>query len=341
MFTIKISEPDRSVPATESTEYQESIHTVMSKSLTKGTELNPSRIRKFIKKGPGAVVFRSDAYRKLLLFKHFIGSYYQATRAPHLISDVRTYCMFVGHNKSGTSMVGALLDAHPDAIISDEAEALQFVQAGFSRDQIFHILLRRSREEFRKGRVTARRLQPYSYLVPNQWQGRFRKLRVIGDSTAGSSTRRIGADPQLLNRLNGVMQGMEVKLIQTVRNPYDPISAMMVRGKHSFETAIGMYFSHCETLARLRQRLIQSSDKPRLYTIRYEDLVRDSKTKLAELCQFLDLEVDAEYLKACASILLDTPQTSRQWVQWDSGYIKQVARAMERFDFLQGYRFED
>jgi len=337
---MKMSEPHISIPSTKSIEYQESRHKVMSEALTKGTELKPSRVRRFIKKGPGAVVFRSEAYRKLLLFKHFIGSYYQAIRAAHLVADVRTYCMFVGHNKSGTSMVGALLDAHPDAIISDEAEALRFVQAGFSRDQIFHLLLRRSRKEFRKGRVTARRLQPYSYLVPNQWQGRFRKLRVIGDSTAGSSTRRIGEDPQLLKRLDGVMQGVEVKLIQTVRNPYDPISAMMVRGKRTFETAIGMYFSHCETLARLRQSLLQYSDKPRLYTIRYEDLVRESNTKLAELCLFLDLEVDAEYLKACASILLDTPQTSRQWVQWDTRYIKQVAREMERFDFLQGYHFE-
>jgi hypothetical protein len=53
--------------------------------------------------------------------------------------------MFVGHNKSGTSMVGSLLDAHPEVILSDEADALDYVRAGFSREQIFHILLGQSR----------------------------------------------------------------------------------------------------------------------------------------------------------------------------------------------------
>jgi hypothetical protein len=275
-------------------------------------------------------------YRKMLLFKHYITSSYEAFRAPHLFDDVQTYCMFVGHNKSGTSMVGALLDAHPDAIISDEAEALQFVRLGFSREQIFHLLLRRSRREFNKGRVTARSLQPYSYLVPNQWQGRYRTLRVIGDSTAGSSTRLIEKDKEILKRLETIMQGLDVKIIQTVRNPYDPISAMMVRGKRSFENAIGTYFSHCETLARLREKL----NEDRLFTIRYEDFVRENKKNLSELCNFLGLDANAEYLKACSSILQPVPQTSREWVQWDDAHIKRVVREMERFDFLQGYRFE-
>lgn len=309
----------------------------MTETLGRSTELKPSRFRKFIKKGPGAVVFRSEAYRKVLLLKHFVGSSYASIRAPHLFDDVHTYCMFVGHNKSGTSMVSALLDAHPDAIIADEAEALKFVQAGFKRDQIFHILLRRSYKEFRKGKVTARRLQPYSYLVPGQWQGRYRKLHVIGDSTAGSSTREIGQDAGLLDQVKGVMRGVDVKIIQTVRNPYDPISAMIVRGKRSFENAIEVYFSHCETLARLRKILNESQ----LYTVHYEEFVRNGQEKLAELCQFLGLEADLDYLKACTSILHPEPQTSRQWVQWDARHIAQVAREMERFDFLQGYRFEE
>ncbi|MDP1546582.1 MAG: sulfotransferase [Anaerolineales bacterium] len=309
----------------------------MSEALTGTARQNPSRIRRFIKKGAGSVVFRSQAYRRLLLFKHFIASSYAAMRAPHLFDDVQTYCMFVGHNKSGTSMVGALLDAHPDAIISDEAEALQFVRAGFSRNQIFHLLLRRSHKEFHKGRVTARSLQSYSYLVPDQWQGRYRSLRVIGDSTAGSSTRMIAAESGMLNQLAGIMRGVNVKFIQTIRNPYDPISVMMVRGRRSFENAIGMYFSHCETLAQLHQRF----DEEQLHMVRYEDFVRESELQLAELCRFLGLSADTDYLKACASILHDTPQTSRQMVQWDARHIKQVAREMERFDFLKGYHFEE
>ncbi len=309
----------------------------MSEALTRAARQNPSRVRQFIKKGAGAVVFRSEAYRRLLLFKHFAASYFEAARAPHFFKDVRTYCMFVGHNKSGTSMVGALLDAHPEAVVSDEADALEFVRAGFSRDQVFHLLLRRARKEARKGRVTARRLQPYSYRVPGQWQGGFQTLRVIGDSTAGSSTKRIATDADILKRLGHTLAGVDLKIIQTVRNPYDPISAMMVRGGRSFENAIEAYFSYCETLAQLRSQL----DETRLFTIRYEDFVRNGRTELANLCLFLGLEAGNDYLSACVSILHPGPETSRQWVFWDLPHIEQVAREMKRYDFLHGYEFEN
>jgi hypothetical protein len=256
--------------------------------------------------------------------------------APLQFKDVRTYCLFVGHNKSGTSMVGSLLDAHPEVILSDEADALDYVRAGFSREQIFHILLRQSRREARKGRVTARRLQPYSYLVPGQWQGRYRSLRVIGDSTAGSSTRRLAVEPGLLDRLQTVMGEAEVKVIQIIRNPYDPISAMMVRGGRSFENAIETYFSYCETLAGLRERL----DSSRLFPVRYEDFVRKGEEKLAAICNFLGVAAEPDYIRACTGILHVAPATHRQLVDWDAGHIARVAGEIKRFDFLDGYNFE-
>ena len=307
----------------------------MSEALTR-IELKPSAFRQFLKKGPGAVIFRSKGYRRLLMLRHFISSYYSAVTLPARFMDVRIYCMFIGHNKSGVSMIGSLLDAHPDAILSDEADALEYVQAGFSRDQIFHILLRQSYREARKGRITARRLQPYSYQVPDQWQGRYRTLRVIGDSTAGSSTRSFASQPDLLKRLKNTMRGTDLKFIQVIRNPYDPISAMMVRSGRSFENAIETYFSYCETLSTMRKQLEPSQ----LLSLRYEDFVRDAKTRLTEICQFLGLQTEPDYLNACAGILHDTPETSRQWVQWDSGHINRVAAEIDRYEFLHGYSFE-
>ena len=310
----------------------------MSEALTpvNKNNLKPSAFRQFLKKGPGAVIFRSKGYQKLLMFRHFISSYYSALTAPSQFKDVHSYCMFIGHNKSGVSMVGALLDAHPDVILSDEADALEYVQAGFSRNQIFHILLRQSRREARKGRVTARRLQPYSYSVPGQWQGRYRTLRVIGDSTAGSSTRTLGLQPDLLEQMKQTMSGVDIKFIQVIRNPYDPISAMMVRSGRSFENAIETYFSYCETLMKLRKQLGPSQ----LLSVRYEDFVQGKGTKLKELCQFLGLQAEPDYLQACTGILHDAPETSRQWVTWDESHIAQVAEKISQYDFLNGYTFE-
>ncbi len=68
-------------------------------------------------------------------------------------------------------MIGALLDAHPNVILADEIDVFEYMDDGFSKEQIYHLLLKNSHREFLKGRVTARRLVPYSFSVPGQWQG--------------------------------------------------------------------------------------------------------------------------------------------------------------------------
>ncbi len=233
-------------------------------------------------------------------------------------------------------MIGSLLDAHPNVILADEAGALRYLSAGFSREQIFHILLRGSRREFMKGRVTARRLTPYSYLVPGQWQGRYDKLRVIGDGTAGSSTRRFAHDPDLLQKLQNVMGAVNVKFIQVIRNPYDPISVMMVRGKRTYENAIEHYFANCAILVELRKQLGKSS----LFTVRYEDFVKQPEQKLTDLCLFLGIEPGKRYLKDCVEILHKSPDQNRQMVKWDSRWIEVVRNKIEQYDFLQGYSYD-
>ena len=298
--------------------------------------LDSNAFRRFSKRGIGSAIFRSKAYRKIHLQLNNVSSYYQCMRYPSVFKDVKTFCVFIGHNKSGTSMIGSLLDAHPNVILADEVDALEYVSAGFRRDQIFHILLRGSHREFLKGRVTARRLKPYSYLVPSQWQGRYTKLQVIGDSTSGSSTQKFARDPDLLRRLERLMPGVDVKFIQVIRNPFDPISIMMVRGNRSFENAIEYYFSSCETLRDLRKRISGSN----LLAVRYEDFINHAGSDLAGICQFLGIEASDDYLKACKSILFQNPEKSRHVVKWEDKWVKMVEEKIEQFDFLQGYSFE-
>jgi hypothetical protein len=291
--------------------------------------------RRFAKYGAGAAIFRTGVYQRLRLTKNYLASYYACLKAPALFKDVRTFCLFIGHNKSGTSMLNALLDAHPNAILSDEAGALAYVAAGFGREQIFHLLVRSSRREFMKGRVTGRRLTPYAYLVPGQWQGRYSTLRIIGDGAAGSTTRQFAATPALLLRLQQLMEPAQVKFIQMIRNPFDPISVSIVRGGRTFEGAIEHYFSNCHTLITLRQQLDESS----LLALRYEDFVRRPALYLAQLCHYLGVEASDDYLQACASILYPAPDQNRQMVAWEPEWVRIVQEKIEQFDFLKGYSF--
>lgn len=292
--------------------------------------------RRFAKQGPGRVVFRSRAFRHAKVARDRALSQHALRRLPGLFDGVRTYCVFVGHNKSGTSMLGGLLDAHPNVVLSDECDALRYVEGGFGREQIFYMLLRGARAEARKGRVTARRLQPYSYAVPGRWQGRVQEPLVVGDGTTGTTTRRLGADPALLDRLVGVMDGVDVRLIHVIRNPFDPISVMMVRGRRSFRNAIDHYFAACCTLVDIRERVVPE----RLLPVRYEAFVSDPVHGLSEVCRFLGVQPNPGYLEACARIIRRRPDRSRSLVEWTDPWIEEVERRMSEFDFLGGYSYE-
>src|ERR1051325_6131344 len=110
---------------------------------------------------------------------------------------VETYCMFLGYPRSGHSLVGSLLDAHPEVIIAHELDVLKYVAAGFNRDQIFYLLLENSRRRAEGGREYS----GYSYEVAGQWQGRYHKLRVIGDKKGGRSSTRLTKKPELLEAM--------------------------------------------------------------------------------------------------------------------------------------------
>lgn len=297
--------------------------------------VDSAQFRRFSGKGIGRHFFHSNVYRSLRFTKNSLSSSFATLTQPTLFEDVKTLCLFVGHNKSGTSMLGSLLDAHPNIILSDEVGVLDYVSAGFNRDQIFHMLLRGSRRELMKGRITARRLTPYSYLVPGQWQGRFEKLQVIGDGKAGTSTRQFARDPQLLSQLLSVMKDVDVKLIQVVRNPFDVISVMMVRGKRTFANSINHYFTNCENIVRLREHM-----RTNLLAVHYEDFVTYPEANLIRICEYLDVEPHPEYLRACAGIMHETPDRSRDMVEWTPKWIKVVERNLDKYYFLQGYNFE-
>lgn len=293
--------------------------------------------RWLVKRGPTRRLFRSSAFRKANVRRNAIRASLAARRDPHRFDHVRTFCFFVGHNKSGTSMLGGLLDAHRQVILADEADALQYVAADLRREQIFHVLGRSSEVEARKGRVTARRLQPYSFAVAGQWQGRSDAPLVVGDSTVGTTTRRLGEAPGLLDRTRTTMSSVELKVIHVIRNPFDPISLMMVRSGRSLESSVSNYFEACEHLLAIRNELGSES----LLPVYHERFLANPKVELARVCEFLGVDADNDYLRACAAIIRPEPDRSRQAVAWTESWIAEVERHIEKFDFLSGYSYDD
>lgn len=285
----------------------------------------------------GRRVLRSRAFRRVDMARRHVAMAVQSVRDPALFTSVRTCCLFVGTVKSGGTLIGAMLDAHPRAVVADEADPLRYLEHGFSRDQIFHLLAKTARREALKGRVTARRLEPYALAIPGQHQGVADRPIVVGDSRAGPTTRRLGDDLQLITRWQALLGDVDDRYIHVVRNPFDPIAAMVRRGQRTLTNAIDDYAAQCARVARLRAHLTDG----RVCTVRYDDLVADPSAQLRSLCAFLGLDAPPGYLADCANLIDPSRTPERHAVAWTPDAIAAVESLSESVPFLQGYVYAD
>ena len=244
--------------------------------------------------------------------------------------------MFIGTPRSGHSLVGAFLDAHPDAVVAHEQNAVKYIEAGFDRERLFHLLLANSRASARTGRMEG----AYSYAVPGQWQGRYRRLRVIGDKKGGRSSLRLGRTPGLLARLRRTV-GVPLRMIHVVRNPFDNIATMALHSAAGRAVDLRLeadhFFQRCEMVVRLEGDLLPGE----LYRTTHEEFVADPRAGLEALVRWLGLDVEPDHVAACVATVRTSPHRSRDKVDWPPDVRRDVERRMREVPFLAAHSFAD
>jgi hypothetical protein len=253
----------------------------------------------------------------------------------HLSRDftkVQAYCMFVCHARSGHSLFGSLLDAHPNMIVAHEFNTLEFVRRGLNRDQLFFGLLQQSRQFTESGRTWNR----YVYKVPDQWHGRYDKLRVIGDKMGSVSAAALARDGQLLPRLRKIAQA-PVKIFRVIRNPFDNIATLsLYHYRENLDATIERYFFLCAAIKK-----IQRNHPPQDWLdIRHEDLIAQPRKILRASCGFLGVTAHRHYLDCCASIVFESPRRRRRSITWSPAQRRKVENKIRQYDHLAGYSFD-
>lgn len=251
-----------------------------------------------------------------------------ALRERERFAQVEAFCAFVGHPRSGHTLVGSLLNAHPDVVIANELDVLRFVRWGFSRSQLYAMILEHDRRWGAHGRLSS----GYDYTVAGQWQGRHRRLRVIGDKKGGGSTRKLARRPHLLERLRATV-GVPLRFVHVVRDPYDNITTWARRSGRPLEAIAENYFSMAETIRDVRRGLREDE----IVEVTLESLVADPEGVLTRLCAALGLAPDAAYTRACAGIVFDAPRRTRSAARWDPRLAAHVRQRMLEFDALRSY----
>ena len=281
--------------------------------------------------------FINDTYRlaqrkTIKLIDSLQYHFYELFKRKDLFQPVENYCMFIGYTRSGHSLVGSLLDAHPNIVISHELNALRLFEKGANARKVYYFILQNSQRQANSGRQET----GYSYQVPGQWQGRYKQLKVIGDKKGSHSNLVFRTNPEILNILQREID-VPIKFIHVTRNPYDNIATMITKKKADLDYGIGSYFKKCKTVANLKQQISEAD----ILDVRHEALIDDPQTTLKELCDFLGVEAPKDYLEACTSIIFKSPQKSRFKVQWTDKSIEIVKNQIDQFEFLKGYSYED
>lgn len=253
---------------------------------------------------------------------------YYAYRDRPRFDGVEKFCLFIGYPRSGHTLVGAFIDAHPEAVLSLGGDLPTLLEKGLSRDRIYALLLERSRMRGRKSQDRFR--------VDEQWQGgRFRKLRIIGHKRAGEAARTFAAKLELLDQLRRTV-GVPLKVVHTVRNPYDNITTISRKHGMSLPDAVDYYFYMCAAVRVLKAHL--NGDE--MVTLRHEDIIADPKAEIRRLFEFLSLETDEQFIVGCAGIVFEKPHQSRHLLNWTTELRDVVAKRIEEYPDLSGYRFD-
>ena len=136
--------------------------------------------------------------------------------------SIHTFCCFIGYSRSGHTVVGSLLDAHPNVVISTEAHAFNLLKLGYGRGALFFYL-----EIWSKliSRLLGNKWTGYDYQVKGANQGSSRSISIIGDKKGNGTLTSISRDKSLPAEMKKTV-GLPVKYIHVIHNPYDIISTM-------------------------------------------------------------------------------------------------------------------
>lgn len=277
---------------------------------------------------------------KILTFRKFIKSLVCGYLKRHEFTNVKSFCMFIGYQRSGHSFLGALLDAHPEVSIGMEVDVLDLVDTSFNRNQIFFCIINNAR-------IFTQKLKNiwtgYSYAVPNQYQGEYTCLRVIGDKKGGKSTLRLGENFTLYHQLQSIVK-CPVKILHVIRNPFDNISTMILRHvpenseprRDDYTHKIELYFQKAKINSEIKQK-----KQIEIFDIYHEDFIAEPVKTLERIFLFLELNSSKDYLRDCSSIVFDNPHKSRFDLDWPDDLKKMVQSEINKYIFLKRYSFND
>ena len=286
------------------------------------------------------------------------------TSLPQVVIDrVETFVFFIGYARSGHSIIGSMMDAHPNMVIAHEFMLFKKWQSQTtirSKENLFNALYRDSLVATTRGTRSSKVdcNKGYNLRMERSWQGRFSNLRVIGDKSGGMVGKLYAENPSAVHRsyleLADTVR-IPVRVLHVLRNPYDMIATGLLyeasdvhcqklnaskEKPYNNPTGLLHRANKVFRLARGINRILQEWGLDVL-EIHNADHIRDPKGTMQRICDFLDVECPEDYLQQCHDKTFKTLSRSRELVVWSLQARIAVMKGIRKFSFFHRYSFEN
>jgi hypothetical protein len=239
---------------------------------------------------------------------------------------------FIGEGRSGHTIISAILDSHPNVRLAEEQKLItKWTRDGYSREKIIDEVKKCGHGKERKPKALPGSLK---------WE---EPLLAIGDKCgwdAVNLTRKHGESLDILDRFAEHMQ-MPVKVIHTIRNPYDNITAYLDSPKWQRLHGTGneLYRMCIRRYARFYSAALPLLERHHRFDLYNEEIIENPERVITKLCCFLDLPIVEPWLTNAVNSVYKKPNERSKRREWPTKWEEQIPwRIIEKYDFFERYQ---
>jgi hypothetical protein len=243
------------------------------------------------------------------------------------LNNLNKFLLVVGNARSGTTLLGALLDGLSSVIMANETSASATLWKDYSGEEIIKQIFFKAENDYKNNRPS----EGYEFAMGTSPLNK-KDVRVIGDKIFNPALIFLLGDHKLIPSLEERLK-LPLFFINSNRNPFDVIATMHLRSGAPISNRIRWYFMHCEAIEGIHERVTSS----RFLHSYHEGLLLDTENTMNKIYQFLDLPVMSDYLQCFKDYLFKEPKSTRNSVSWTKENIDAVYEGINRFSYLSRY----
>ena len=242
-------------------------------------------------------------------------------------AQLDSFVLVGGNARSGSSLIGFILNAHPNVVLANESRASGSFWKRLDRNQILRSVQYNSTIKHQNGSPSG----GYYYAIDQPLTEKS-DMRVMGDKIWNPATLLLHGNYTLITDLEGKLD-TRIRFVHAVRNPFDVIATMHKRSGAPVKDRTRWYFMHAEAICSIQERM----EDEYFIHVHHEDLIHSPDEVISGLITFLQLQTNPDYLYSCRTLVFDKPKSTRELISWKREEIEEIADRAAKYSFLQRY----